>query len=167
MAAFSAGASGAGARRGPHRDDGGRRHEEIYIVLEGRAGFMLHGEELDAPAGTFVRVDVAVRRRAVALQPGTSVLALGGPPSFEPSASEWIERARRTSALTPQRPGGSWKSCAALDQTCPAYRSPRSCLAVGAGDTALAERKLHEVLQEEPGLRTALSRDPDLAPLLD
>jgi hypothetical protein len=37
----------------------------------------------------------------------------------------------------------------------------------GAGDTALATRKLGEVLREEPGLRTALSQDRDLAPLLN
>jgi hypothetical protein len=40
-------------------------------------------------------------------------------------------------------------------------------LAVGAGDTALATRKLGELLREEPGLRTALSQDRDLAPLLN
>jgi hypothetical protein len=48
----------------------------------------------------------------------------------------------------------------------PGIAIAEALLAVGAGDTALAERKLHEVLQEA-GLRTALSRDPDLAPLLD
>lgn len=94
MAGFSAGRAEQELVEGHTEDNGGRGHEEVYIVLDGRARFTLDGEELDAPAGTFVRVDPAVHRRAVAVRPGTSVLALGGPPSFEPSASEWIERAR-------------------------------------------------------------------------
>jgi hypothetical protein len=48
----------------------------------------------------------------------------------------------------------------------PGMQIAEALLAVGAGDTALATRKLREVLQEEPGLRTALSDDPDLAPLV-
>jgi hypothetical protein len=64
MAAFSAGRAGQELVEGHTEDNGGRGHEEVYIVLEGRARFTLDGQELDAPAGTFVRVDVAVRRRA-------------------------------------------------------------------------------------------------------
>ena len=107
-------------------------------MLEGRARFTLDGEEVDAPAGTFVRVDVAVHRQAVAVQPGTSVLALGGPPSFEPSASEWIERARPHIHSNP----------ALARQIVEELRSARPD-------------------SPGPGLRTALAQDPDLAPLLD
>src|SRR4051812_34194851 len=78
-----------------HRELDGRGHEEVYVVVRGRATFTLDGIEVDAPAGTFVAVrDAAVHRRAVAAEPDTAVLALGGPPAFEPSSSEWIERAR-------------------------------------------------------------------------
>ena len=51
-------------------------HEEVYVVLAGRATFTLDDETLDAPAGTIVFIrDVDVRRHARAEEPGTSVLA--------------------------------------------------------------------------------------------
>ena len=82
----------------------GLHHEEVYVVLRGRATFTLDGTELDAPAGTFVVVDdPGVYRSAVAAEPGTAVLALGGPPVFSPSDSEWIERARPYLRSDPER----------------------------------------------------------------
>jgi hypothetical protein len=59
---------------------GNQRHEELYFVLAGRATFTVDGKGIDAPAGTFVFVeDPAARRAAVAAEPDTTVLALGGP----------------------------------------------------------------------------------------
>lgn len=66
-------------------------HEEVYFVLAGRATFDLDGETLDAPSGTVVFIrDPNVRRHARAEEPGTAVLAIGGPRDapFEPSAWE-------------------------------------------------------------------------------
>jgi tetratricopeptide (TPR) repeat protein len=66
-------------------------HEEVYVVLAGRATFTLNDERLDAPAGTVVFIrDVDVKRHARADEPGTSVLAIGGPrdAAYEPSAWE-------------------------------------------------------------------------------
>ena len=66
-------------------------HEEVYLVLSGRATFTLDGETLDAPAGTAVFIrDPSVKRHARAEEPGTSVLAVGGPrdAAYEPSAWE-------------------------------------------------------------------------------
>jgi hypothetical protein len=67
---------------------GAAGHEELYVVTAGRATFTIAGERLDAPAGTAVFVrDPALRRVAVAEEPGTTVLAVGGWPDrpFEPS----------------------------------------------------------------------------------
>ena len=66
-------------------------HEELYVVLAGRATFQLDGEEVDAPAGTAVFVrDPSVRRYAKAAEPGTTVLAVGGKPgSHEISGWEY------------------------------------------------------------------------------
>lgn len=66
-------------------------HEEMYVVLSGRATFTLDGEEVDAPAGTIVHLpDPSVRRKAVAVEPDTRLLAVGGKPgeAFRPSAWE-------------------------------------------------------------------------------
>ena len=66
-------------------------HEELYVVLAGRATFRLNGEELDAPAGAAVFIrDPSVRREAKAAEPGTTVLAIGGKPgSHEISGWEY------------------------------------------------------------------------------
>ena len=86
-------------------------HEEIYLVLSGRASFTLDEQAVDAPAGTvlFVR-DPAVRRHAVAAEPGTTVLAVGGRPgeAFAPSAWEWYFEAERF------RPSGEHAAALAL-----------------------------------------------------
>ena len=74
------------------------RHEEVYVVLAGRASFELDGETLDAPAGTVVFLrDPLVRRYATAAEPGTTVLAIGGKPgeAYTPSAWEWYFEAER------------------------------------------------------------------------
>jgi len=66
-------------------------HEEMYVVISGRATFTLDGDEVDAPAGTIVHLpDPSVRRKAVAAEPDTRVLAVGGKPgeAFQPSAWE-------------------------------------------------------------------------------
>ena len=104
MGAYTAAAVGQAVVEG-HREAGdGRGHEEVYVVLRGRATFTLDGTDLDAPAGTFVVVsDPSVHRRAVAAEADTAVLALGGPPTFEPSPSEWVERARPLAATDPAR----------------------------------------------------------------
>ena len=70
----------------------GTGHEELYVVVSGRARFTLDGEELDAPAGTIVFLpEHDVARKAVAEEEGTTVLAVGGWPDrpFEPSQWEW------------------------------------------------------------------------------
>ena len=65
-------------------------HEELYVVLRGRATFELDGEEVDAPAGTLVFIrDPAVRRGAVAREAGTAVLAVGGAPGEPYRISPW------------------------------------------------------------------------------
>jgi hypothetical protein len=66
-------------------------HEEVYAVIAGRASFTLDGETLEVPAGAIVVVrDPEIRRGATALEPGTTVLAIGGAPgSHEASAWEY------------------------------------------------------------------------------
>ena len=65
-------------------------HEELYVVLTGRATFTLDDETLDAPAGTAVFVrDPKVKRHARADEPGTSVLAVGGPRGEAYTPSVW------------------------------------------------------------------------------
>jgi tetratricopeptide (TPR) repeat protein len=73
-----------------HREENG--HEELYVVIAGRATFMLDGEEHDAPAGTLVHCPPGTLRGAVAAEPGTTVLGIGAKPGevFHPSGWEWV-----------------------------------------------------------------------------
>jgi tetratricopeptide (TPR) repeat protein len=68
---------------------GAGRHEEVYLVVTGRARFTLDGETVDAPAGTIVHVpDPSVRRSAVA-DAGTTVLVIGGRAGAAFAVSPW------------------------------------------------------------------------------
>jgi hypothetical protein len=70
-----------GARIIPEHDEKPSGHEELYLVVSGRATFMIDGEEVDAPEGTVIFVpDPAMRRGAVAAVAPTTVLSVGGPP---------------------------------------------------------------------------------------
>lgn len=66
-------------------------HEEVYFVAAGRATFTVDGEEVDAPAGTLLAVDVGQQREAVAAEAATTVLVFGGAPgsAFPPAAFEY------------------------------------------------------------------------------
>lgn len=70
------------------------RHQELYVVLRGRARFELDGDAHDAPAGTqvFVR-DPAVRRGAHAEEDGTLVLVAGGNPGHPYEVAAWEQAA--------------------------------------------------------------------------
>ena len=66
------------------------RHEEVYFVHSGHATFTVAGEEIDAPAGTFVFIrDPTVKRHAVAREDGSTVLAVGGRPGEPFRESGW------------------------------------------------------------------------------
>jgi tetratricopeptide (TPR) repeat protein len=69
---------------------GAGHHEELYVVLAGRAAFTVAGEAVDAPAGTLVFVrDPAARRHAVAQEADTTVLAIGAPRGEVYRVSPW------------------------------------------------------------------------------
>jgi mannose-6-phosphate isomerase-like protein (cupin superfamily) len=70
--------------------EGCRRHEELYLVTAGRARFTIEGDEVDAPAGTFVFVpDPEARRSARAIEDGTTVVAIGAQVGVAYDVSPW------------------------------------------------------------------------------
>jgi tetratricopeptide (TPR) repeat protein len=89
--AYAPGESGHVIEEHDELGSGAGRHEELYIVVRGQATFRLGGEEVPAPAGTFLFIgDPALRRSASASDPETVVLVVGGVPgkAFEPSPWE-------------------------------------------------------------------------------
>jgi hypothetical protein len=166
MAAFTADRAGQEVVEGHTETEDGRGHEEVYVVLRGRATFTLDGEELDAPAGTFVLVEPAVHRRAVAAEAGTAVLALGGAPDFVPGAGEWIDRARPYVRTDPARARAILDELRTARPASPGIAIGEALLALGQGDEAAARAWLDKVIAREPSWRGALVDDPDLGPLV-
>jgi tetratricopeptide (TPR) repeat protein len=80
----------AGAQVVEEHTESALGHEEIYLVLRGRARFTIDGRdhELDPGQLVFVR-DPSLRRGAVALDEDTLVLALGGKPGEAYTVSAW------------------------------------------------------------------------------
>ena len=68
----------AGTMLVEEHDESRSGQEELYVVLRGAARFAVGGETVHAGALTVVAVrEPTTRRRAVALEPGTMLLALG------------------------------------------------------------------------------------------
>src|SRR4051794_30444134 len=87
--AYSAGAGADVVEEHREGDESGG-HEELYVVLSGRARFTIDGEQVDAPAGTCVFLpEPGSRRHAVAVEDDTRVLAVGAEPGKPFEVSAW------------------------------------------------------------------------------
>ena len=65
-------------------------HQELYVVMSGRAVFTVDGEEIDAPTGTIVFVrDPALLRSARATADGTAIFMVGVPVGVPYTVSRW------------------------------------------------------------------------------
>jgi tetratricopeptide (TPR) repeat protein len=151
--------------------NGAGGHEELYVVLAGRARFVLAGEEHDAPAGTVVFVrDPAVRRGAVAEEAGTTVLVVGGVPgrAFEPSPWEaWLEahpfyrRKEYDRAVEIMRA----RLAEHPDNANVLYNT--ACMEALAGERDAALDHLTRAVELEPRAREWAGSDSDLDPVRD
>jgi quercetin dioxygenase-like cupin family protein len=66
-------------------------HEEMYVVVSGRAGFRIGGQELEAGPGDVVAVpDPAETRDYWALESGTRIVCIGAAPGPEHPYGRWI-----------------------------------------------------------------------------
>ena len=153
----------------PHTENPKLAHEELYFVHRGRATFTVDGEQIDAPAGTYVFVpDPASHRHAVAAEPGTTVLSFGGPPTFQPSAWEWTFNAARA-----RRAGDVEGARAILDEA--AAKFPESaavsyefaCFEAASGERDAALMRLGEAIAREPDIAADAREDEDFTSLRD
>jgi len=137
-------------------------HEELYVVVAGRATFELDAERVDAPAGTLVFLrDPSVRRHAVAEEPGTTVLAVGGKPGepFSPSAWEWY-----FAAETQPTEQGIATIRAGIEQLgeIPPLLYGLACLEGRAGRIDEARAHLEQAVAGDPTFGEYAKTDPDL-----
>lgn len=141
-------------------------HEELYVVVRGRATFTLDGEDVDAPAGTFVFVRPGTRRGAVAAEDGTAVLAIGAKAgaAYEPSPWEGsfaafsyaglgdLERARAELETSIDAHPGAWQGH---------YNA--ACLEARFGDAGAALAHYQRAEELEPDeVRRRAADDSDL-----
>ena len=69
-------------------------HQEVYVVVEGRARFTIGGETIEAGPGTVVSaVDPAATRNYESLEPGTRIVCIGAAPGAQHPYGEWIDEA--------------------------------------------------------------------------
>jgi tetratricopeptide (TPR) repeat protein len=143
-------------------------HEELYLVLRGRAAFELDGERVDAPVGTFVFAQPGVKRTAFAEEAGTTIIALGGTPgkAYEPEgwelwspirslyeAGEYAEASDRGRLLAEANPeyGGLFYNVA--------------CCESAAGRTADAVDHLRRAIALSERFRAYAQEDSDFDPI--
>jgi tetratricopeptide (TPR) repeat protein len=147
-------------------------HEELYLVLRGRATFFVDGDEVEAPPGTLVFVgDPGTRRKATAREPGTTVLAIGGVPGEAFKPAPWESIAPFSEPLSRGDYDGARQ---ALERGLEQYPGNAgihfnlACVESLAGRTDAAFEHLREAVArgDERMLRLART-DDDLAPLRD
>ena len=144
-------------------------HQELYVVLAGRAAFTVEGEELDAPAGTMVFVgEPRTRRGAVAREDRTTVLAVGAPAGEAYTVGRWEPMAGFFDFYN----RGDYEGGIAFLEEClrrdPGYEGALYNLAcaeslAGRGDDAIEH--LRAAFEVEPALRESARDDEDFAPL--
>lgn len=155
----------------PEHDERPSGHEELYLVISGRATFTVEGDEVDAPAGTIVFVrDPAATRGAVAGEPGTTVVSVGGKPGEAYRPRAWETNAE-VIALFDR--GEHAEARRVLVDALDRYDDRGSilynlaCAEAQLGETDAAIEHLRVALQERPSFADHASDDGDLEPIRD
>jgi tetratricopeptide (TPR) repeat protein len=165
--AYTAGKAGQDVVE-PHTEDPKLAHQELYFVAVGRATFTIDGTSYEAPAGTYVFIpDPASHRHAVAVEPGTTVLSFGGPPTFEPSAWEW---AFRSGPLIRSNPTQAREILVEGLEAHPESRALQynlACLEAVQGNRDDALAALREAIELSPDVAEWAREDEDLESLRD
>jgi mannose-6-phosphate isomerase-like protein (cupin superfamily) len=151
----------------PHDETspGSAKHEELYVVLTGRAAFKVGDEQVDAPAGTLVLVPPGTHREATASEPDTSVLVIGG----APGAAGPITPFEYWYAAKPACDAGDYDTAYAIAaeglEDHPrhgALNYQLACYAALGGRPGDARRHLEIAYQEDPRTREWAKTDEDL-----
>jgi quercetin dioxygenase-like cupin family protein len=142
-------------------------HEEMYVVVAGRATFVLDGDEIEVPAGSVVYLrDPKVKRYARAEEPGTIVLAVGGEPGrHEISAWEYFFVAYAVAEKDPERAVAEIEAGLAEKPDHPALHYHLACIHAKAGRLGEARTSLDRALELDPELQQWADEDEDLAAL--
>jgi tetratricopeptide (TPR) repeat protein len=144
--------------------------EELYFVLSGCALFELDGEQVMAAAGTFVFVRPGVKRTALAEEPQTTILALGGTPGQAYEASGWELWAPVSELYTAGRYGEAADRARLLVEAHPDYGGlfyNLACCESLAGRKADAIEHLRSAITKSKRFRAWASDDGDFDAIRD
>ncbi len=151
--------------------EGSGRHQELYVVITGRARFMIDGAEHDAPAGTLVFIpDPRSRRSATAVEDGTVALAVGGRAGQPYEVSPWeASFAAKGLADAGDHDGAvELMTEALLDHPKnPHVLYNAACYEAVAGRREDALKHLHAAAALAPEVLEWASRDPDFDEIRD
>jgi hypothetical protein len=144
-------------------------HEEIYAFVTGHATFTVDCDEVDAPAGTLVYLDdPGQRRSAVAKEPNTTVLAIGGRPGgHEISAWEYFFPA------LPHMAAGDYDTARRLleealaEKDAPVIHYQLACVEALSGNKEPALAELAVAIEGDARFRESAATDEDFASIRD
>ena len=161
----------AGGQVIPDHEEEATGHEELYLVTAGHATFTIGDEEVDAPLGTIVLVrDPTVNRGAVAREPGTVVVTVGGKPGEAYTPHPWEANRDVFAALDAGRPEEAKRILFdALDR----YENRSTlyynlaCAEALLGETDAALEHLEMALRSRPALADLARDDGDLESIRD
>ena len=148
-----------------HAEDEGI--EELYVVLRGRARFEIDGDTVDAPAGALVFVGPETSRTAFAVEPETTVLAVGsriGQPYEVGGWEVWAE-------FHPAYEAGDYEGVIERGRSTletAGYGTPLynlACCEAQTGRTEDAIAHLRDAFERRPSLRELSKQDTDFDPL--
>jgi tetratricopeptide (TPR) repeat protein len=140
-------------------------HEEIYLVLRGRALFTVDGNEHELSEGQLVFVrDPLLKRGATALDAETAVLALGGKPGKPYIASAW----EAMFAAVPAAEEDRWDDAIAIHDEAlaeqpehPALLYNLACMEARGGRRLDALLHLQRAVELDPKWREYARKDSD------
>jgi hypothetical protein len=151
--------------------DGAPQHEELYFVSEGHATFTVDGDEIDAPAGTFVFVrEPAATREAVAKEAGTTVLVVGGKPGAAFTPSPWERNAEGLNLYAAgeyEQVVETYERLLAETPGEPRFLYNLACSEAQLGRKEQALEHLRQALENNPHMRENATKDSDLDPIRD
>ena len=146
-------------------------HEEIYLVLRGRARFTIDGNDHELGPGRLVFVrDPSLKRGGVALTDDAAVLAVGGKPGEAHKISAW----EYVFAAMPHIQGGRLEEAERLMNEGlaekpgdPAMLYNLACLEARAGKPDAALDHLVAATEANERFRNAAQTDEDFASIRD
>jgi len=158
-------ATAAGGQVVEEHTEGSLGHEEIYLVVRGRARFTIDGNDHELGSGQLVFVrNPELKRAAVALDDDTFVLALGGKPGEPHTVSAW----ETMFAAVPASQRGDWGEAIRIHEEAleerpdhPALLFNLACMEARGGRHVDALAHLRKAIELEPKWAKAARDDSD------